>query len=176
MSSSAVDLWAWPSTEQQLQSIIQSSNHAVSEPLRLGLTECYGCVLFEKEFEDIVHSWWTTTYYGRRCLRREHGFPKPNFGLWNQRSEAWNNIIEAAERSTGTPCVICARCEIKLVHPNNHNTSAGNLKTHLASATCQKATVRKQLPEKRVQTVLEVSKFSLLFVISHYHPVTSQRT
>ncbi len=172
MPSSAVDLRALPLTEQQLQSITQSSSHAASETLRLGLTECYGCVFFEKEFEDIFHSWWATTYYGQRCLRCEQDFPKPNFGLRHRQSEAWNNVVEAAERSTGTPCDICARCKTKLVHSNNYNTSAGNLKTHFASATCQITTVRKQLPERRVQTVLEVSTFSLLSEISNYHPVT----
>ncbi len=172
MPHSAIDLRASLPTEQQSRSITQNSNHAASEPLRLGLTERYGCVLFEKEFQDIFHSWWATTYYGQRCLRREQGFPKPNFGLRNRRSKAWNNVVEAAECSTGTPCVICAHCETKLVHPNNQNTSAGNLKTHLASATCQKATVRKQLPERRVQIVLEVSTFSPLFELLNYHFVT----
>jgi hypothetical protein len=150
MPHSAIDLRASPPTEQQSRSITQSSNHAASEPLCLGLTERHSCVLFEKEFEDIFHYWWATTSYGQRCPRREQGFPLPNFGLRNCRSEAWNNVVEAAERSTGATCIICTRCEMKLVHPNNHNTSAGNLKTHLASATCHKATVRKQLPERRV--------------------------
>ncbi len=164
MPSSTVDLQALPSAEQSSQIVTQSSHQGSSEPLRLGLTERYGCVLVAKEFQDVFDTWWATTYYRQRCLRREKCFSKPNFGLQNCQSEAWKEVVEAADRSTETPCVLCVRCKAKLVHPNNHNTIASNLKSHFSSSVCQKSSIQKQLSERRMQTVLEVS---LIVFISH---------
>jgi hypothetical protein len=56
------------------------------------------------------------------------------------------------------------QCKAELVHPYNHNTTAGNLKSHLSSSACQKLSIRKQLPKGKIQNLLEVS---LKFFISH---------
>jgi hypothetical protein len=50
MPSLMVALQAWPLAEQLSQIVTQSSRYTALEPLRLGLTERYGCVLFENKF------------------------------------------------------------------------------------------------------------------------------
>ncbi|KAI9784871.1 MAG: hypothetical protein M1816_000716, partial [Peltula sp. TS41687] len=104
-------------------------------------------------------AWWKETEFGEKVAANDNpGFRNPNWLSTTRTAPAWAEFIQAAERTTGRPKLICRHCDEVLEHPNNRNSGSSGITAHLNRETCKKAARRRGQIQQRVQQTLKVPK------------------
>jgi hypothetical protein len=148
-----------PPSNQVASSAGQTSIQRPPNPAPSWLETRFNHVLFDRRNTRVFKLWWERTPYGQQVKAGNPNFPDPDWGSANRRSKAWDNFIEAADSTSGKPCIFCYRCERSLKHPPKNHTSAGNLKNHLKTRSCIQGAAQRQLPEIGATSSREVSVF-----------------
>ena len=115
-------------------------------------------VLFDHDLAEVFMEWWKETEFGEKMAANDNPrFRNPNWLSKTRTAPAWAEFVQAAERTTGRPKLICRHCDEALEHPNNRNSGSSGITAHLNRETCKKAVRRRGQTRQRVQQTLKVT-------------------
>ncbi len=152
-----------PPLNQIALSTEQTTSQSQPNPVLIWLKVRYNHVLFDRSNKCAFQLWWKRTPYGRQVMARDPDLPDPDWGSAHHRLKAWENFIEAANFTSGKPCLFCCQRGKLLKHPLKNDTSAGNLKNHLKTRSCIDGATEKLLLElgSRMSGQVNVVVFSV---------------
>ncbi len=148
-----------PPSNQVASSAGQTSSQSPPNPAPSWLETCFNHMLFDCRNTRVFKLLWELMPYRQQVKVGNPDFPHPCRGSANCRSKVWDNFIEAADSTSGKPCIFCYQCERLLKHPLKYNTSAGNFKNHLKTRFCIQGAAQRQLPEIGTTSSREVNVF-----------------
>lgn len=110
-----------------------------------------------KDHQTFLDWWLQTSWVINQNVDKDDLVRKLRWDSSSRTSQVWQQFDQVADQKTGTPWVLCRKCQGKavLVHPCVRNTGTHSMSTHLTSKQCDRGSGRKSIGEDRQTTIQE---------------------